>query len=346
MDNSDLEISPRKNEDSKNNEEIQEEIEQSPQSPKKPENSDEENLDIEENENKEKTKEETEKIQETNNNEILCTPKKITLEECKNIPECTCGKCIIMRNSNKSLFSTPYNKYISSTYKSDYTAKNNNESNKLPYIRNKECYFSNVYKKYLQSSLITSAQMSFKPYKIKAKKIIKNEEPKIEFPTIVSTTNRREYPDYGRILLTESNSPYEKNNIYENIPLRGKSTNKRDYIFNDESINESLDNKKISNNLKKLMIFGKSNLKFEGEGYYETSNDRIYKSIDLSDKKYYEPVKIINQAKGENSVMESANIPYDYISQYRRDYVKYNNIFPRRRFRLNVDSLNNRYADN
>ena len=347
MDNSDLEISPRKADEPQNKEENKEEIEKSPQSPEKLENSDEENINEDEDKNGEDIKEDTENKEEMNKNEILSTPKKTILEECKNIPTCTCGKCIIMRNPySKSLFSTPYSNYISSTYKKDYSYKTNNDSNKLPYIRANECYFNKGYKNYLKSSLITSAQMSFKPFKVKTRKIMKNESPKIEFPTIVSTSYRREYPSYGNICLTTPVND-EKSDDCENIPLRGKSQNHRDYDLNDlnnsgDDSDKKNEDKTVNMNLRRFRL--KDHLKFDGEGSFESTNDRIYKSIDLSDRKYYAPMKIINQAKGESSAMVSANIPNNVLSTYKRDYIKYNNIFPKRRYHLNVDGINNRYV--
>ena len=97
------------------------------------------------------------------------------------VPKCTCGKCIVRRLRGNMLPGFPYNKNLASTYIDDYDWKTNiPEDPNSVYNRSKHNSFEGAYREHIPTSLISTAKMSFKPFKVinTANKIMSHKEMK------------------------------------------------------------------------------------------------------------------------------------------------------------------------
>ena len=85
------------------------------------------------------------------------------------VPKCTCGKCIVRRLRENLFTPFPYAKDLASTYKDDYDWKTNPKEGP-EYNRSKHNSFEGAYKEHIPTSLISTAKMSYKPFKVKEEK--------------------------------------------------------------------------------------------------------------------------------------------------------------------------------
>ena len=87
------------------------------------------------------------------------------------VPKCTCGKCIVRRLRENLFTPFPYAKDLATTYKTDYDWKTNpKEDPDLDYNPSKHNSFEGAYKEHIPTSLISTAKMSYKPFKVKEDK--------------------------------------------------------------------------------------------------------------------------------------------------------------------------------
>ena len=135
------------------------------------------------------------------------------------VPKCTCGKCIVRRLRGNNFPSFPYNKNMCSTYIDDYDWKTNpKEDPNSIYNRSKHNSFEGAYKEHIPTSLISTAKMSFKPFKVREEEKQKPKEKDLEVPLIGRSTYTRHYPSWGDITPNDTTlRPREE----INVPLRG-----------------------------------------------------------------------------------------------------------------------------
>ena len=244
------------------------------------------------------------------------------------VPKCTCGKCIVRRLRENLFTPFPYSKDLSSTYKNDYDWKTNPLGDpSKDYNRSKHNSFEGAYKEHIPTSLISTAKMSYKPFKVKEeKKQIIEEEP-YKIPCIGKSTYNRHYPDWGTSVPSGKNVPP----IEEiNVPLRGVPNYKESY--------PRYDDKYYING--EPLNFSKPTLKFDGELDPRTTYNETYKPVDLNNKNYFPDDKLINGAKGENTVLiPGPNAPGILGTTYRTDYIKYDDNMCQLRKWLNARNM-------
>ena len=230
----------------------------------------------------------------------------------RTIPRCTCGKCIVRRLRENLSTPFPYSKNLASTYKDDYDWKTNPKTNTdEDYNRSKHNSFEGAYKEHIPTSLISTAKMCFKPFKVKLEPKKKPDEEPFKIPFVGRSTYVRHYPSWGKIVPVEDNTkPTEE----INVPLRGVPNYKESYPRYDD---------KYYTNAEPLN-FTKPTLSFDGTLDPRTTYNEDYKPTDLSNKNYFPDDKLINGAKGESTALTSGpNAPGILGTTYRRDYVPY-----------------------
>ena len=134
-------------------------------------------------------------------------------------PKWTYGKCIVHRLCGTGTTSFPYNKNLCSKYINDYDWKTKiPEDPNSVYNPSKHNSFEGAYREHIPTSLISSAKMSFKSFKVKEEEKQKPKEKELEVPFIGKSTYNRHYPSWGKLA---SNSVTL--NLREDIivPLRG-----------------------------------------------------------------------------------------------------------------------------
>lgn len=230
----------------------------------------------------------------------------------RTVPKCTCGKCIVRRLRGNQEPNFPYNKNMASTYIDDYDWKTGiKDDPNLYYNRSKHNSFEGAYKEHIPTSLISTAKMSFRPFKVKEEEKAKPPEPGLQVPLMGRSTYNRHYPSWGKIATTGAKlTPMED----IKVPLRGIPNYRESYPRYDPKYYR--DNEPLN--------FTKSTLKFNGELDPRTTYNETYKPNDLRNKIYFPDDQLINGAKGESSVLKSApNAPGNLGTTYRRDYIKY-----------------------
>ena len=244
------------------------------------------------------------------------------------VPKCTCGKCIVRRLRENLFTPFPYAKDLASTYKTDYDWKTNPlEDPNLDYNRSKHNSFEGAYKEHIPTSLISTAKMSYKPFKVKEEKKKKPDDEPYKVPFIGKSTYTRHYPDWG-----VEEGPGEKLPPPEEIlvPLRGVPNYKESYPRYDDKYYNTGD----------PLNFTKPTLKFDGELDPRTTYNEHYKPTDLSNKIYFPDDQLINGAKGENTaLMPGPNAPGILGTTYRRDYIKYDDGMCKLRKWLNARNM-------
>ena len=244
------------------------------------------------------------------------------------VPKCTCGKCIVRRLRGNNFPSFPYNKNMASTYIDDYDWKTNvPEDPNSVYNRSKHNSFEGAYREHIPTALISTAKMSFKPFKVKEEEKQKPKEKDLEVPFIGKSTYNRHYPSWGK-LTPNDNTLQPREEI--NVPLRGVPNYKESYPRYDDKYYKNDD----------PLNFCKSTLKFDGDLDPRTTYNEDYKPNDLSNKIYFPDDKLINGAKGESTVLKNPpNAPGNMNTTYRRDYVKYDDKMCKLRKWLNARGM-------
>lgn len=233
-------------------------------------------------------------------------------EKYKTIPSCTCGKCIARRKRDNGSPSFPYNKNMASTYKDDYDWKTNiKEDPNQVYNRAKHNSFEGGYRQHIPSTLISTAKMCYKPFKVKREEKKPPEQDGLQMPFLGKSTYFRHYPSWGKITPAEA-APGETEDIV--VPLRGNSNYTDSYPrYNDRYYSNP-----------EPLNFVKPTLKFNGELDPRTTYLEHYKPNDLSNKNYFPGEEFVNEAKGENNALKSAPFsPGTLGTTYRSDYVPY-----------------------
>jgi hypothetical protein len=242
------------------------------------------------------------------------------------VPKCTCGKCIVRRLRENVFTPFPYAKDLASTYKDDYDWKTNQKEGP-EYNRSKHNSFEGAYKEHIPTSLISTAKMSYKPFKVREEKKQIPEEAPYQIPFIGKSTYNRHYPDWGT-----SEPQGEKVSPPEdiNVPLRGIPNYKESY--------PRYDDKYYTNG--EPLNFSKPTLKFDGELDPRTTYNEAFKPTDLGNKNYFPDDQLINGAKGENTaLMSGPNAPGILGTTYRRDYIKYDDAMCKLRKWLNARNM-------
>ena len=242
------------------------------------------------------------------------------------IPKCTCGKCIVRRLRENLFTPFPYAKDLASTYKDDYDWKTN-KIDGPEYNRSKHNSFEGAYKEHIPTSLISTAKMSYKPFKVREERKQKQEEEPYKIPFIGKSTYSRHYPDWGTAEFQgEHIAPPED----ITVPLRGTPNYKESYPRYDDKYympGEPLN-------------FSKPTLKFDGELDPRTTYNEAFKPSDFGNKNYFPDEKLINGAKGENTaLMSGPNAPGILGTTYRRDYIKYDDAMCKLRKWLNARNM-------
>lgn len=244
--------------------------------------------------------------------------------KCQTIPSCNCGKCVVRRRRGNANPSFPYNKNLSSTYVDDYNWKTNekDDPNKV-YNRAKHNSFESGYKEHIPSTLVSTAKMSFRPFKVKREDQKAPTDEGYKMPFIGRSTYGRSYPSWGKISPTTSTIAKPED---INVPLRGASNYKESYPrYNDRYYQNP-----------EPLNFMKPTLKFDGELDPRTTYLEDYKPNDLGNKNYFPDEEPINLAKGENNVLKSAPFaPGTLGTTYKTDYVPYDDTMCKLREYLN-----------
>ena len=243
------------------------------------------------------------------------------------IPKCTCGKCIVRRLREGLFTPFPYNKDLASTYKDDYDWKTNPLGPNDDYNRSKHNSFEGAYKEHIPTSLISTAKMDYKPFKVKQEEKKKPPEDPFKIPLIGKSTYDRHYPSWGPIEPTgDKLGPPEE----IDVPLRGVPNYKESY--------PKYDDKYYTNG--EPLNFSKPTLKFTGDLDPRTTYNEAYKPTDLSNKNYFPDDQLINGAIGESTALISGpNAPGILGTTYRRDYVKYDDSMCKLRKWLNARGM-------
>ena len=230
----------------------------------------------------------------------------------KTVPKCTCGKCIVRRLRGNINPSFPYNKNLASTYTNDYDWKTNpKEDPNTIYNRSKHNSFEGAYREHIPTSLISTAKMCYKPFKVKEEEKQKPKNDELKIPFLGRSTYTRHYPSWGDI----TPCPNTLDKIEDiNVPLRGVPNYTESYPKYDDRYYKDTE----------PLNFNKATLKFTGDIDPRTSYNEDYKPNDLSNKIYFPDDKLINGAKGENTVLQNGpNAPGNLNTTYKRDYIKY-----------------------
>ena len=246
----------------------------------------------------------------------------------RTIPKCTCGKCIVRRLRENFFTPFPYSKNLASTYKDDYDWKTNPKTNPDDdYNRSKHNSFEGAYKEHIPTSLISTAKMCFKPFKVKLEDKKKPDEEPFKIPFVGRSTYDRHYPSWGKLVPTgDDTKPAEE----INVPLRGVPNYKESYPRYDD---------KYYTNAEPLN-FSKPTLRFDGTLDPRTTYNEAYKPTDLSNKNYFPDDQLINGAKGESTaLMSGPNAPGILGTTYRRDYVPYDDKMCKLRKYLNARGI-------
>ena len=246
----------------------------------------------------------------------------------RTVPKCTCGKCIVRRLRGNIYPNFPYNKNMSSTYIDDYDWKTNpKEDPNSVYNRSKHNSFEGAYKEHIPTSLISTAKMCYKPFKVREEEKQQPKEKELEVPFIGRSTYNRHYPSWGK-LTPNDNTLQPKEEII--VPLRGIPNYKESYPRYDD---------KYYNNDEPLN-FSKSTLKFDGDLDPRTTYNEDYRPNDLNNKIYFPDDQLINGAKGESTVLKNPpNAPANMNTTYRRDYIEYDDKMCKLRKWLNARGM-------
>ena len=224
----------------------------------------------------------------------------------KDMPDCQCGKCIVIRERKDHFTSLPYSKNTNSTYNIDYPWKQKIKEPEF-YNLSKHCSNDTAYKENLPNILQSHTHATYRPtYKINKN----NNKLTIDIlhqPFIGHTTNEILYPNWG-LICSVPNEDVKSEQI--KIPFRGKST------YNVQ--NKRYDNKyyKRSNQL----CFGKDSLRFYGVIPTTSISQDSYKPYNLNNSDYYNMDKFTSKSLA----FLEPKLPNDYLkSTYSNDYIEY-----------------------
>lgn len=213
---------------------------------------------------------------------------KIIKEKCLQVPYCTCGKCIVKREKKDHFHSLPYSSNLSSIYQNDFSWKDPNNF-KTDYLKAIHSDQENSFKKNINNCLISTAKLSYRPFKVNDNHINKKINNIESTPFYGSTTNENTYLNFG-----SSRVPKIVNNDDKDfkVAFRGKSSY-CDYIFHP---------KEDYLRLNKCITY-KPTLKFVGKLSNDTENKDNFKQVDFNQPAYFGRDKTRRDELNKNQMM-------------------------------------------
>jgi hypothetical protein len=197
---------------------------------------------------------------------------KIISDHCLEIPLCTCGKCVIKRSKKDHFHSLPYSKNLSSLYQNDFAWKNPRVF-KTDYLKATHSAQENSYKKNINNCLISTAKMSYRPFKVSHDNINPKLQKVESIPFYGSTTYENTYINYGSTRMAKG---IEKDDKEFKVAFRGKSSY-TEYACHPQE--EYLKTNKL--------IQYKPTLKFVGELAKDTEFNQNYLPVDFKQPAYF-----------------------------------------------------------
>lgn len=192
---------------------------------------------------------------------------------CEEYPLCTCGKCVVKRGKKDHFHSLPYSSRLNSIYQSDFNWKNPRLFS-TDYLKATHSAQENAYKKNINNCMISTAKLSYKPFKVSVEGCEKKPVQVESVPFYGSTTYENTYINYGSTRLAKG---VEVDNKDFRVAFRGKSNYAIDYKnYGEEDYNRS----------NKLIKY-KPTLKFVGALTQETEFRDNYKQIDFNQPAYF-----------------------------------------------------------
>lgn len=198
---------------------------------------------------------------------------KTILENCLDIPLCTCGKCIVKRNKKDHFVSLPYSSKLASIYQNDFNWKNPRVF-KTDYLKANHSAMENSLRKNIPGCLVTTNKIAYKPFKVSLEGIQPKTHKVENIPFYGSTTYENTHINFGSTRLAKG-IELEPNNVKVNF--RGKSMYTQDYRPHDKE-----DYMK-----KDTYIYYKPTLKFVGEVSGETDYNQNFLPVDLKQPEYF-----------------------------------------------------------
>lgn len=222
----------------------------------------------------------------------------------KNLPDCTCGKCITRRKRKSHFNSLPYSKNTNTTYNVEYPWKTPEKGFEI-YELAKHNGFENSYKENLPHARESLMRSSYRPCNLTIE--TENKEPARCFmqPFIAHTTNEEMFPKWTGITCPKGE---EIKSQILNIPMRGSST------YRDN--NKRYDTEYYKN--RDPMCFGKDSLRFYGIVPGKSVSHESYKPIKLS------PEYKVDKYTAKSIAFLEPDLPSSYAtSTYKTEYQPY-----------------------
>lgn len=217
------------------------------------------------------------------------------------VPNCTCGKCIVKRIRKDHFLSYPYNKGLKSCYKGDYPnhnmlARSLNDPSTIYNKAKGSSGFDGVYKDNIPTLLMSTQKMDYKPFKINFEPVEPTNCEVEKAPFFGSSTYKTFYNNWGST--KEDKAPLEKLPEIK-IPLRGSSNYKESYPkFPQENY--------IGTN---CAIVPKSTLEFYGKLNPDTSYGNTFMPVDFKQPHYFNNDGKKNKKNSEKSSFVPAEFP-------------------------------------
>ncbi len=197
---------------------------------------------------------------------------QIINDACLGIPLCTCGKCVIKRSKKDHFHSLPYSSKLSSMYQSDFGWREP-KTFKTDYLKATHSAQENSFKKNINNCLISTAHMTYRPFKVSYDNIKCKTQSVESVPFYGSSTYENTFINYGSTRLAKGIEP---NNKDFKVTFRGKSsyTDYAQYPQEDYLKRNSLINYKPT-------------LKFVGDLAKETEFKDNYLPVDFKQPAYF-----------------------------------------------------------
>jgi hypothetical protein len=223
------------------------------------------------------------------------------------VPICTCGKCLVKRLRKNFFTNFPYNKNLSSTYVTDYPARNPLGTGDT-YNRAKHSAFEGMYKEHLPTCLMSTMKYDYKPFKVKTEDTKPTETRVESIPFYGRSSYDTHFPNWGSTLIGKE-KPVQLPEI--KVPLRGVPNYKENYIAYDPDFYRKRD----------PTNFAKDTLQFFGKVHPETTYGTSFKPVDFNQPHYFPKDKF-----RKTDIEKTSLIPTDFATPetfYQTDYKPY-----------------------
>lgn len=242
------------------------------------------------------------------------------------VPQCTCGKCIVRRLRKPFWTDLPYTKDLGSTYNKDYPWKRPLKTKPPFYNRAVHTGYENSFKPSLPNGHISEMKSKYRPYSVDPNDYKKESKstPCYSSPFIAGTTYDNFFPDWGSIA-GEKPKPIPYSLLQ--IPLRGNSNYGENYIKHPDKFYKQRD----------PALFTAPTLKFFGDIKPETSYDTTYKPINLNQPLYFPKENDKNPYFTSNAFYHPT-VPPDE-STYKAHYKEYEDGMCKLRIYLNARGM-------